>query len=49
MVQAVGSMAIDRFPASAEIRSNMTKIINGEVNADDLRQELVKRYSKPIE
>tara|TARA_R110001592_G_scaffold260403_1_gene525096 strand:- start:234074 stop:234337 length:264 start_codon:yes stop_codon:yes gene_type:complete len=34
---------------SAETRSKMAKIINGEVNADDLRQELVKRCSKPIE
>jgi hypothetical protein len=42
-------MTIDEIFVSAETRSKMAKIINGEVKADDLRQELVKRYSKPIE
>jgi hypothetical protein len=49
VTQFAGSMAIDGIRVSAETRSKITRIINGEVNTGDLRQELVKRYSKPIE
>jgi hypothetical protein len=37
VIQAVVPMAIEGIRVSAETRSKMTKIINGEVNADDLR------------
>lgn len=48
VTQVVGSMAVDGIRVSAETRSKMTRIINGEVNASDLRQELVQRYCKLV-
>jgi hypothetical protein len=47
VAQIVGSMAISGHRVSDELRDQMTRIINGEVTADEVRREILLRYRKP--
>lgn len=47
VAQVVGSFAISGRRVSDELRAQMTRIINGEVAADEVRQEIFLRYRKP--
>ncbi|WP_159269961.1 antitoxin VbhA family protein [Zhongshania aliphaticivorans] len=40
-------MAISGHRVSDELRAQMTRIINGEVTADEVRQDIFLRYRKP--
>lgn len=40
-------MAISGHRVPDELRAQMTRIINGEVTADEGRQEILLRYRKP--
>ena len=47
VAQVVGSMAISGHRVSDELRAQMTRIINGEVTAEEVRREILLRYRKP--
>jgi len=47
VAQVVGSMAISGHRVPDELLAQMTRIINGEVTADEVRQEILLRYRKP--
>ena len=43
----MGSLAIRGYRVSHELHDQMTRIINGEVAADEVRQEIFLSYRKP--